>query len=394
MECAYGRAVRTSTQGSNTVKNARIVELAATLLTGTLILAACGGSSGGGSSTSASDGSSSGSTPPGDITCVDGSLKVAGSSAQANAISDWIMAYQTACPGSTIDYQPVGSGAGVEQFIAGQISFAGTDSAITGDNLAAANDRCMGGPAINIPMVGGAIAIAYNLEGVDSLVLNPDTLAGIFSNTITKWNDPAITALNPGVSLPDATIAQFHRSDSSGTTDNFTKYLSATAPSVWTFEPGKDWVAPGGQGAKGSDQVTASVENTPNAIGYVELSFVLDAQVAKAAQIDNGGGPVEASSANAAATIAGAALSGQGNDLTLSIDYSVKAPGQYPIVLVTYEAVCEQGLPTEQNPGLVKAFLQYAASDAAQAGLAESGYVPITGDLLTKVQAAVAALSS
>jgi phosphate transport system substrate-binding protein len=325
---------------------------------------------------------------------VDGSIKVAGSSAQANAIADWINAYQTACPGATIDYQPVGSGAGVEQFTAGQISFAGTDSAITGDALTAANARCGGGPAINIPMVGGAIAVAYNLEGVDTLVLNPETLAGIFANTITKWNDPAIAALNSGVTLPDATIAQFHRSDSSGTTDNFTKYLAATAPSAWTFEPGKDWVAPGGQGSKGSDQVIASVESTPNSIGYVELSFVLDTTAAKAAQIDNGSGPVEATSDNAAATIAGATVAGTGNDLALSIDYAATAAGQYPIVLVTYEAACQTGLPADQNPGLVKAFLQYAASDAGQGGLAATGYVPITGDLLTKVRASVEALSS
>lgn len=366
----------------------RTAAFAALAISSALVLAACGGGS-------SSDSSSSSSTvPAGDITCVDGSIKVAGSSAQANAIADWINAYQTACPGATIDYQPVGSGAGVEQFTAGQISFAGTDSAITGDALTAANERCSGGPAVNIPMVGGAIAVAYNLEGVDTLVLNAETLAGIFANTITKWNDPAIAALNSGVTLPDATIAQFHRSDSSGTTDNFTKYLAATAPSAWTFEPGKDWVAPGGQGSKGSDQVIASVESTPNSIGYVELSFVLDASAAKAAQIDNGAGPVEATSENAAATIAGAAIVGTGNDLALSIDYASTAAGQYPIVLVTYEAACQTGLAVDQNPGLVKAFLQYAASDAGQGGLASTGYVPITGDLLTKVRASVDALSS
>jgi len=373
------------------VTRTRLAAIAAATFAGALALTACGGSSDSGSS---SDSNSGGSSAAGDITCVDGSIKAAGSSAQANAITQWITAYQTACEGATIDYQPVGSGAGVEQFIAAQTSFAGTDSAMKDEDLAAANERCGGGPAINLPMVGGAIAVTYNLEGVDNLVLNPDTLAGIFASTITKWNDPAIAALNPDATLPDATIAQFHRSDSSGTTDNFTKYLAATAPGAWTFEPGKEWVAPGGQGAKGSDQVMASVDTTPNSIGYLELSYVLYAQTALAASIDNGGGPVEASIENAANTISGAEIVGEGDNLALKIDYTVSTPGAYPIVLVTYEGVCQTGLAADQNPALVKAFLQYAASDAAQGELIEAGYVPITGDLLTKVRAAVDAMSS
>jgi phosphate transport system substrate-binding protein len=306
-----------------------------------------------------------------------------------------VNAYQTACPGSTINYQPVGSGAGVQAFISGQISFAGTDSAVSGDDLAKASAVCAnGGAGINIPLVGGAIAVAYNLEGVDTLALNADTVAGIFANTITKWNDPAIVATNPNATLPDATIAQFHRSDSSGTTDNFTNYLAASAPTTWTYGTGKDWTAPGGQGSKGSDQVIASVTQTPNSIGYVELSYVLDAAGAKAAAIDNGGGPVEATSEDAAKTIATAQVTGTGDDLTLKIDYATKEPGAYPIVLVTYEFTCQSGLPADKNPALVQAFLTYGASDAGQANLVATGYVPITGDLLTKVRAAISSIKA
>ena len=134
--------------------------------------------------------------------------------------------------------------------------------------MAAAVERCEGNDALNIPMVGGAIAVAYNLEGVENLVLSPEAIAGIFASEITSWNDPAIAATNSGVSLPDATIAQFHRSDSSGTTANFSAYLATVAPDIWAYDTGKEWTAPGGQGAKGSDQVTASVEQTPNSIGY------------------------------------------------------------------------------------------------------------------------------
>ena len=358
---------------------------AALTLVGAAALAGCGGNSGGSTSSAA---------PTGSIVCADGSIKAAGSTAQANAITEWITAYQTACEGATIDYQPVGSGAGVEQFIAKQTSFAGSDSPLKEEEVPAAAERCGGNPAINIPMVGGAIAIAYNVPGVESLTLDPATVAGIFSGVITKWNDPKITALNSGVTLPDAPIAQFHRSDSSGTTDNFTKYLAAAAPEVWTFEPGKDWVAPGGQGAKGSDQVVASVSNTPNSIGYAELSFVLDAGSIKAAKIDNGAGPVEPTSETAANAIAQAQVVGTGDDLALKLDYTVKAADAYPVVLVAYEIVCQKGLAADQQPALVKSFLTYTSSAEGQSLLSEIGYVPITGDLLAKVQAAVASLAA
>ncbi len=361
------------------MKIAPALTFAALATVGALVLAGCG-SSGGGSSPNAN--------------CASGSIKAAGSSAQGNAITDWINAYQTQCDQATIDYQAVGSGAGVEQFVAKQTSFAGTDSGVKEGDLTKANDRCAGGPAINIPLVGGAIAITYNLPGVDGLILTADVLAKIFASTITKWNDPAISALNAGKTFPDATIAQFHRSDSSGTTDNFTKYLSATAPTVWTFAPSKDWTAPGGQGAKGSDQVIASVDGTAHSIGYVELSYLFGTTNAKAALIDNGAGPVEATSTTAATTIAAASITGSGNDLLLKIDYTTKASGAYPIVLVTYEVACEKGLSADQNPALVKSFLTFAASDAGQNMLNASGYVPITGSLLTKVRTAVSSLAT
>jgi len=378
------------------VKKSRGAVVAAAIATGALVLTACSSSSSS-ESTTTDSGSGESAMAGGDdaaasggINCQSGTISASGSSAQANAVTDWVNAYQTACPDATIDYQAVGSGAGVEAFTSGQTSFAGTDSAVKDEDLPAVSAQCEnGGQGINIPMVGGAIAVAYNLEGVDSLVLTPEALAGIFGNTVTKWNDPLIAAANPDATLPDASIAQFHRSDSSGTTDNFTSYLDAASDGAWTYGTGKDWTAPGGQGSKGSDQVIASVESTPNSIGYVELSFVLDAANSKAALIDNGGGAVEATSENAANTIAAAEVTGTGNNLALTIDYTVAAPGEYPIVLVTYEFTCEAGLPEGKNPALTQAFLQYAASDEGQASLTETGYVPITGDLLTKVRTAV-----
>ncbi len=356
---------------------------AALALSFALLLGACG-----------SDGSTGDATPgtSADGNCVDGSIKASGSSAQANAMTEWINAYQTNCEGATIDYQPVGSGAGVQDFINNQVAFAGSDSALKpGEESDPANARCGTGPAINIPMVGGAIAIGYSLEGVDTLITTPEILAGIFSDTITKWDDPAIAAANPGVTLPSDSIVAFHRSDESGTTDNFTKYLAANVPDIWTFEVGKAWTAPGGQGAKGSDGVAAAIKSTPNSIGYIELSFI-QSQSLQAAEVDNGGGPVAPTAETAATTLDSSEITGSGDDLILAVDYTETTAGAYPIVLVTYEIVCQTGLPADQL-GLTKSFLTFTASADGQSTLTEIGYVPITGELLTKVQAAVASIS-
>jgi phosphate transport system substrate-binding protein len=357
--------------------------LAAVTIVGALALAACG-SDGGSSAGSSPSGSSS-------TNCVTGSLKASGSSAQKNAMAEWINAYQTSCNGATIDYQANGSGAGIKDFINKQTAFAGSDSALKDQDKTDADARCAAGPAIDIPMVGGAIVLAYNVSGVDKLVLNPDVIAGIYNNSITKWNDPKIAALNSGVTLPDATIAAFHRSDSSGTTDNFTKFLGTVSASAWTYPHAKDWPAAlkGGQGAKGSDGVASAVKTTANSIGYMELSFAQDAKLTSA-WVDNGGGAVEPTSQSAASTIASASVTGTGNDLALKIDYTTTTG--YPIVLVTYEITCEKGLDAALVP-LTKSFLTYTSGDEAQGKLIDLGYVPITGDLLTKVRTAVSSIS-
>jgi phosphate transport system substrate-binding protein len=362
------------------VKN-RLIASAAISAALALTLAGCSDSG------STSDTGASGAAGSG----ISGSIKASGSSAQKNAMAEWINAFQTQNPDVTIDYQANGSGAGIQDFINNQTSFAGSDSALKPEEQTGADARCTGGKAINIPMVGGAIAVAYNVEGVDSLTLTPEVIAGIFNSTITKWNDPKIADLNSGVTLPDAAIAQFHRSDESGTTANFTTYLSATAPDIWTYEVGKAWTAPGGQGSKGSDGVASSLTSTPNSVGYVELSFV-DGTSLKAAQVDNGGGAVEATSANAAKAIEAATIVGEGEDLALKLDPTIATAGAYPIVLVTYEITCSKGLPADQL-AVVKPFLQYTASTEGQGILEGIGYVPITGDLLTKVQASVESLA-
>ena len=358
--------------------------VAVTLISG-LALAACGTDNNG------TGGSSSASTSIAGQPCQAGSIKASGSSAQKNAMAAWVNAYQSTCgSGSTINYQATGSGAGIQDFINKQTAFAGSDSPLKDADRAKADAMCAAGPAIDIPMVGGAIVLAYNVAGVNSLVLPADVIAGIYAHTIKTWNDPAIVAANPGVTLPSATIAAFHRSDSSGTTDNFTKYLKSAAPTVWTYDSGKDWAAPGGQGAKGSDLMANAVTTTANSIAYMELSFAQNAKLA-VASVDNGGGAIVPSSETASATIAAATVKGTGNDLSLSIDYTTTTG--YPIVLVTYEITCQKGGDPANVP-LTKAFLTYTSSEEGQGKLSAIGCVPITGDLLTKVRPSVSSISS
>ena len=333
-------------------------------------------------------------TPTGQSTdkadCATGSILASGSSAQANAMSEWIKGYTAKCTDASINYQSVGSGAGVQAFIDGSTAFGGSDSALKDEEHAPADARCKTGKAIDLPMVAGPIAVAYNLDGVDSLTLTPSIIAKIFSGKITKWNDKAIADANSGVKLPATAIQAFHRSDSSGTTDNFTKYLTASAGADWTYGKAKEWKAPGGQGAKGSEGVSAAVKQTQGGVGYMEYSFAKNAALG-VAKVDNGGGAVELTTEAIGKGLEAATVSGTGNDLALKLDYATKAAGAYPIFLVTYEITCEKGLPADQL-ALVKSFLTYTAGDGQQA-LTDLGYAPLPESLLTKVRAAVAALS-
>ncbi|GAB3156980.1 phosphate ABC transporter substrate-binding protein PstS [Micromonospora sonneratiae] len=356
--------------------------LACLALTATLALSACGSDNNeptGSASTSSAD-------------CATGTLNAQGSSAQKNAVSEWIKAYQQKCQGATINYEPSGSGAGIQAFIAGTADFAGSDSVLKDDEQPKADAKCVGGKAIHLPMVIGPVAIAYNLTGVDNLQLKPATLAKIFAGKVAKWDDAAIQADNPGVKLPATTIQAVHRSDESGTTDNFTAFLSKTAEADWTFGKAKAWKAPGGTGAKGSDGVASAVKQADGAIGYVEWSYAENSAL-KTAKIGNGAGEFAALTAESAGkAVAGAKLTGEGDDLKMSIDYNTKEAGAYPIVLVTYEIVCSKGVPADKLP-LLKGFLTHAASSAGQAELTELGYAPLPESVRTKVEAAVKNIS-
>jgi phosphate transport system substrate-binding protein len=370
------------------VKLKRHGVLAAAVAVAALGLTACGSDN----TSNTPSGSAGGAKPT--IDCKTGSLTAQGSTAQKNAMDEWIKAYQQACSGAQINYQGTGSGAGVQAFTGNTADFAGSDSALkAGDERTAADKRCTGGNAVDLPMVVGPIAVAYNVNGAKDLQFKPATLAGIFSGKITTWDDPAIKADNPGATLPSTKISTVHRSDSSGTTDNFTKYLAASAGSDWTFANDKVWKAPGGQGAKGSDGVSAAIKSTDGAIGYVEYSFVQTNSL-NAAKIYNGAGEYTALTPDAAAkAVAGATPAANGTgDLSLKIDYATKQPGAYPIVLVTYEIACNKGNPADKLP-LLKSFLTFLASKDGQAKLNQIGYAPLPESLQTQVAASISSLA-
>jgi phosphate transport system substrate-binding protein len=358
------------------------------LTAATLALAGCG-SDNTTPSASTSNGSSAGSSTD----CASGSLTAQGSTAQKNAMDEWVKAYQQKCSGAQINYQGTGSGAGVTAFNGKSADFAGSDSAIKdGDETTKSTARCGGNPALNLPMVVGPIAVVYHLDGVKDLTLKPATIAQIFSGKITKWDDPAIKADNASAQLPSSTISTVHRSDDSGTTDNFTNYLKGAAGSDWTFDHSKTWKAPGGQAAKGSDGIASTLKSTPGTIGYVELSFAQNSSLSMAKVVNGAGEPTELTPEAAGKTIAGAQITGTGDDLKMKIDYATQGAGAYPIVLVTYEIVCSKGLAADKT-AIVKDFLGYFSSEETQQGLEELGYAPLPTELLTKVKASVDAIS-
>ncbi|MEG8279164.1 phosphate ABC transporter substrate-binding protein PstS [Streptomyces sp. AHA2] len=370
--------------------NRRALALGALAVSGALALTACGSDDTGGNS---DGGGSSNAAAPSNVKCDDakGQLLADGSSAQKNAIDAWVKQFTAACQGVQINYKGGGSGAGVTAFTQGQVAFAGSDSALKPDEVAASKKVCSGGQGIDLPMVGGPIAVGYNVNGVDNLVLDAPTLAKIFNNQITNWNDKQIQKLNPDAKLPDLKIQAFHRSDDSGTTDNFTKYLIATAKSDWPYDGGKTWQAKGGQSASGSSGVAQQVKQTNGAIGYFELSYAKDGL--KTVDLDTGAAqPVKATVENATKAISEAKVVGTGKDLALELNYATKAEGAYPMVLVTYEIVCDKGNKADTLPG-TKAFLRYIASEDGQKILAENDYAPIPDDIIAQVRTTIESLS-
>jgi phosphate transport system substrate-binding protein len=324
-------------------------------------------------------------------------LDAGGATSQAKAEGVWRAKYQDES-GNTVNYEEVGSGTGRENFNSGAYVFAGSDSYLTDDEgeLSAAKERC-GSDPIEVPAYVSPIAVAFNVPGVDSLNLSPKTIAEIFAEKITKWDDPAITADNHDAKLPDTAIATVHRSDDSGTTKNFTEYLSATGEGAWSAEPDSLWPEDltGGQGLEGTSGVIGGLTDTEGSIGYADDSAVKDTDLGV---VSIGvGDAFNAPSADGAAMVVAKSPRAEGRpdvDMAIDIDRTITEPGAYPLLLTSYLIAC-QTYDDEATATAVKDYLSYVLSpEGQQAAADEAGSAPLDSSLQEEAAGIVAKISA
>jgi phosphate transport system substrate-binding protein len=307
-------------------------------------------------------------------------LNGGGSSFQKSFDEAVIAAYQTAHSGSTVNYNPSSSGTGKSDLQAKNIDFAGSDSLPKPDELSA----YQGGKLLYFPTVAAPITVSYNLPSVKTLKLSGDTLAKIFSLKIKKWNDAAIAKDNPGVTLPSTSITVGRRADGSGTTSNFTRFLSDVDPTDWTLGHGDkvDWTSLPGttQGGTKNSGVAQIVKGTEGAIGYVDLADATGSGL-QTAEIQNKAGQF------VVPTVDGAAAAVLGAKISPDLSYDpINAPGakSYPITSPTWILVYEKQSSHDTGTAL-KDFLSYIYSDGE--GMAKSaGYAPLPAALIAKAQ--------
>jgi phosphate transport system substrate-binding protein len=363
-----------------------LVAASAALAAGTLAVAGCGGDD---DSSAADAGAAAATAATSDVA---GTIAGAGASSQDAAMEAWIAGFQRANPGATVSYDPVGSGGGREQFVAGGTVFGGTDAHLADDELTAAQERCGGvDNLIEIPVYVSPIAIAFNLPGVDALNLSPETLARIMKREITTWNDPAIVADNPGADLPDTEITTVSRSDESGTTENVQQYLAAVAPKVWTYEVDGNWPVKGGESAQGTSGVVDAIGAGEGTIGYADASQVADLGVAR---IKVGADFVPPSAKAAAAILEESPETDDpgAHVVTYDLKRDTSAQGTYPIVLVSYEMACTR-YAKAQDAAVVKPFLSWIISPEGQEVAASAaGSAPLSAAIRSAIQPAVDAI--
>ena len=366
---------------------------AAIALSASLALAACGG-----------DDDTTAEEPAADEPAAEepmalsGTLVGAGASSQAAAMQGWQAGFQAEFPGVTVEYDAIGSGGGRETFLAGGSVFAGSDAYLKDEEYATSIDRCAGDQgAVNLPHYISPIAVAYNLPSLKgtTLQLSPATLAGIFANQITSWNDAAIAADNPGVELPDLAVNPVHRSDESGTTKNFTDYLAQVAGDVWTFGAIEAWDADGpggGEGADGTSGVVAATGVGEGSIGYADASQIGSLP---AAAIKVGDAFVQYSPEAAAKIVdVSTRVAGRSDlDFAYELERDTTAEGVYPIALVSYHIVCLQ-YDDQETVDLVKAFMTYVGSEEGQAAAQmTAGSAPISAEVREQLLAVIDAIS-
>jgi phosphate transport system substrate-binding protein len=323
-------------------------------------------------------------------TKVSGTLNAGGSSAQEAAVAAWKKSFQTTNPDATVNYDPSGSGAGREQFLAGGLAIAGSDAYLDDDELAKAKEVCKG-DVIEVPVYVSPIAVIYNLKGVDELNLSPKTIGAIFEGKIKKWDDAAIKADNPDAKLPSSKITPVHRSDDSGTTKNFTDYLDQASEGGWSGGVVETWPLKSGEAAEGTSGVVAAVKGGEGTIGYADESQAGDLGQAKVKVGDEFTAATPEAGAKVLDTstpVAGRAAT----DIAIDVDRKTTESGVYPIILASYQIACQT---PAKDAELIKAWLTYVSSDEGQAAAAEgAGSAPLTPDFGKKVQAAIATIKA
>jgi phosphate transport system substrate-binding protein len=366
------------------VKALRFGRTAAVFSVAALALAACGSDNATGTPAGGSEGAESG---------VSGTLTGAGSSAQNTAMEAWIAGFQQGNPEATVQYSPDGSGAGRDAFLAGGVQFGGSDAYLDDEEWEQAKEICGPDGAVNIPGYISPIAVAFNLEGVEELNLDAETIARIFRGEISNWNDEAIASQNEGVELPDTAITVVHRSDESGTTENFVDYLAQAAPKVWTDEVSGDWPkALQAENAQGNNGVVSTTTSTDGAVTYADASVVGDLGTVNVKV----GEEYVGYSAEAAAKAVEVATPVEGRsdlDMSMDLERDTDATGAYPVVLVSYNLFCTS-YEDQETVDLVKAFGSYVISEEGQSAAEESaGSAPISDALREDAQKAIDAIT-
>ncbi|MEX5296143.1 phosphate ABC transporter substrate-binding protein PstS [Kocuria sp. CPCC 205268] len=364
------------------MKVSHLGRTAAVLAIGSLALTACGSDNATGEGSGSAGTSASGAG-------VSGTLTGIGASSQQAAMTAWQDGFQTANPEAQVQYSPDGSGAGREAFTAGGADFAGTDAYLDEEEYAASQEVCGPDGGFHIPAYISPIAVAFNLPGVETVNMDGETLAKVFTGEITTWNDPAIAELNPDAELPDTRITVVHRNDESGTTENFQEYLAAAAPEVWTEEVSGNWPSQwAAENNKGTAGVVQSTNATEGAITYADASAVGDLGTVA---VRVGEEYVEYSPEAAATAVENSTpIEGRAEyDMAMDLARDTTASGSYPIVLVSYHLYCSQ-YDSQETADLAKAFGEYVISEEGQQTAADAaGSAPMSESLRTSAQEAL-----
>lgn len=356
-----------------------------------LSLAACSSSSSG-----SDNGSDAGSTGGTDLSSLTATVAGAGATSQSKAVEAWVAGLQSTAPNVSITYDGAGSGAGVEQFTSGAVQFAGSDAYLTADQVSAATTTCGSAP-VELPLYISPIAVVYNVPGLstDHLQLSAKTIANIFAGKITNWNDPAIAAENSGVDLPDLKIITVHRSDKSGTTENFTDYLHQAGEGAWSEEGNGVWPLQGGQSGEGTQGLIDVVTGAKGAIGYADASRAGSLGTA-AIKVGDAYTAPSAEGAAKAFDVSKPADTASDTQIVVDVDRTTTEAGAYPLTLVSYTITCQK-YKDANIAAAVKAYAQYAASEAGQKAAADpsvAGSAPISDATRQKVDAAIATIGS